>query len=246
MLCLRCRKEQTIRAHLIPQVFCKEVQAGKSHAAAVRANGSFHVSQSGTFDKHILCASCDGLLGNAENYAARLCAAIRQQTRNQAFGIKTCAGIDKMTVLRFCAGILWKYSITSEEFGQISLFEFQDDVSRIAYGEIAPPPWFDVAMLRLRVHDSDGDVFAYRTPLIDRKERARLYRFLLGGVLFFVKVHTESAPRDGLTNLWLSNAGDLRFALLPAQPFEEFQIPAALVHSDSRLATFLDRQSGSP
>jgi hypothetical protein len=123
MLCMKCGKARTIRAHLIPRVFCTEVQVGTSHATGVRVNGSFHPSQSGTFDPHILCALCDEQLGKLEGYVDKICGAIRRQSINQSFGIKTCSGADKNIVLRFCAGILWKYSIAAKQFGRIDLFD---------------------------------------------------------------------------------------------------------------------------
>jgi hypothetical protein len=219
---------------------------GKSHAASVGTDGSFHPSQSGTFDTTILCASCDGKLGQVEDHVARLCLAIRQQTTGaQPFGSKTCPGADKDIVRRFCAGILWKYSITSEKFGRLDLFRYQDDVRRLAYGEIGVPSWFDVALFRLRVHEEDKEPFAYRAPVIDRKGRVRLYRFLLGGILFFVKIHNKKMRPDALSDLWLSNAGALRFALAPAQSFEEFRLAARLATAESTLSAFLDKQDMS-
>ncbi|EOG9063300.1 MULTISPECIES: hypothetical protein [Vibrio] len=242
MPCLRCNEIKTIQAHLIPQVFCKEVQVGKGHATGVKEDGSFYFSQSGTFDKGILCADCDGLLGQLEEYAAKILKSIREHSKGLSFGPKIVEGVDKEKIVRFCAGVLWKYSITQEQYGKINLYGFQDDVKRIAYSEMDIPEWFDVAIFRLRIHAQDDGVFAYRAPLIDRKNRVRLYRFMVGGCLFFVKVHRKKMRDDVLTELWLGREDSFRFCIAPAQQFEEFKISKDLAFNSEKLSSFLDRQ----
>ena len=242
MACIRCNEQKTIKAHLIPQVFCKEVQVGKAHATGVREDGKFYVTQSGTFDKDILCAQCDGILGKLEEHAARVLKGIRENSIGLSIGAKIVQGVDNEKILRFCAGILWKYSITQEEYGKISLFGFQDEIQRIAYSEQDIPDWFDVAVFRLQTHSNDSGVFAYRAPLIDRKNRVRLYRFMLGGCLFFVKVHRKKMRDDPLTDLWLNGESTFKFCLFPAQKFEEFSISQELAYNTESLSAFLDKQ----
>lgn len=242
MSCVRCGNYKTIKAHLIPQVFCKEIQVGKAHAAGIRKNGRFFPTQSGTFDKDILCESCDGQLGVLEEYASKVLRSARRSCVGRTFGIKLIDEVEKEKIYRFCAAILWKYSITQKSYGRINLHGYQDDVQRIAYGEIEIPDWFDVAMFRLQVHVFDDGAFAYRAPLVDKKDRVRLYRFMLGGFLFFVKVHRKRMRDPTLSKLWLSNPGAMRFVLIQAQFFEEFQLSRALAFTSEGLSEFLDRQ----
>lgn len=242
MSCIRCNEKKTIKAHLIPQVFCKEVQVGKGHATGVKEDGSFHFSQSGTFDKSILCADCDGKLGQLEEYTAKVLKSIRENSKGLTFGLKTVEGVDKDKIARFCAGILWKYSITQEHYGKVDLYGFQDGVKRIAYSEMDIPEWFDVAIFRLRTHSLDDGVFAYRAPLIDRKNRVRLYRFMLGGCLFFVKIHRKKMREDVLSELWFSYENSFRFCIAPAEKFEEFKMAKDLSFNNENLSSFLDRQ----
>lgn len=242
MTCIRCNEEKTIKAHLIPQVFCKEVQVGKGHATSVKEDGSFYFSQSGTFDKGILCATCDGELGQLEEHAAKILESIRQNSKGLSFGPKIFDGVDKDKIARFCAGILWKYSITQEHYGKIDLYGFQDEVKQIAYSERVIPDWFDVAMFRLRTHPQDDGVFAYRAPLIDTKNCVRFYRFMLGGCIFFVKVHRKKMRDDDLSELWFSLEDSFRFCIAPAEHFEEFKIAKDVSFNSENLSSFLDRQ----
>ncbi|TDY02418.1 hypothetical protein [Thiohalophilus thiocyanatoxydans] len=243
MPCSKCGEKNTIRAHLIPQVFCKEVQTGKSHATAVKTDGSFHPTQSGTFDKNILCATCDGELGRLEEYAAIVFANIRKGSINRGFGIKECHGIDKDKILRFCAGILWKYSITSEEYGKIDLYSYQDEIKKIAFGEIEIPSWFDVALVRLLIHKQDDEVFAYRAPLNLKKQNVRLYNFMLGGMVCLVKANKKKMNfGDELSKILLNQEGELRYLLAPAEVSEEYRLSKQLANESSRLSAFLDKQ----
>jgi len=242
MSCVRCGEKKTIKAHLIPQVFCKEVQVGKAHATGVGEDGKFHVTQSGTFDKEILCAKCDGILEKLEDYTAKILRLIRENSIGLQIGPKVVSGIENEKILRFCAGILWKYSITKEEYGKIDLYGFQDEVYRIAYSEQEIPEWFNVAMFRLQTHPNDSGVFAYRAPLIDRKNRVRLYRFMLGGCLFFVKVHRKKMRDDPMPDLWLNGESTFKYCLFPAQKFEEFNMSKELAYNTESLSKFLDKQ----
>lgn len=79
MPCIRCGNLITIKAHLLPQVFCKEVKVGASFATMVKESGEFSLTQSGVFDKNILCEECDGKLGKNEKYAAELFRLIRKK-----------------------------------------------------------------------------------------------------------------------------------------------------------------------
>lgn len=88
MACIKCGKKETIKAHLIPKVFCREIQVGKMHAAGVINSNKFTPTQSGVFDKQILCAKCDGELGELENYAAKTFRIIRKKYVSNDNGIK--------------------------------------------------------------------------------------------------------------------------------------------------------------
>ena len=69
MSCLVCGEIATIKSHLIPKTMAWEVQVGKSHAYAHGPNDFDH-TQSGIYERNILCANCDNELGKAENIAA--------------------------------------------------------------------------------------------------------------------------------------------------------------------------------
>src|SRR5690606_33302301 len=242
MLCIRCGNSKTIKAHLLPHVFCKEVKVGTSFATMVNDYGNLSLTQSGVFDKNILCKECDGKLGKNEKYAAEKFHLIRQKSVGNYNGPALIANLDKEKILRFAAGILWKYSITQKEYGRIDLFGFQEDVKKIAYEEIEIPTWFDALLFRLKVHPNDDGVFAYRAPLPDRVGRVRIYRFMVGGILFFVKVHNENMVNDQTHQYWLSQEDQIQYIVAPANMFEEYKILKDIAFNTESLSSFLDKQ----
>ena len=70
MPCLNCGAEETIKAHLMPQAFVKEIRGeDTAHAITNSDLSAFQPSQNGRYDDAILCAPCDNKLGRDENFA---------------------------------------------------------------------------------------------------------------------------------------------------------------------------------
>ncbi|AYN29877.1 hypothetical protein D8682_24615 [Buttiauxella sp. 3AFRM03] len=241
MGCLKCGRKETIRAHLIPKVFCREVQVGKMHAAGVVGSNKFTPTQSGIFDKHILCAKCDGELGDLENYAAKKFRVIRSNFKNSKLGVHEMLSADSNKILRFAAGILWKYSIAAKDFGQIDLLGFDDEIKKYAYGEIEKPSFLDGCFFWLRLNEGSSDLFAYRAPIMMSIDGVNTFKFLLGGMLFFIKVDDKDLLLPQFKDLLLGNSLGIRFLLAPALLSEEFQEARKLAFSQGSLSDFLDK-----
>ena len=129
-ICKNCGASPTIKAHLIPRMFCRDVQIGKSHAAQVLPNDTFVVSQSGLWDSGILCAACDSKIGELENYANTVFSTIRNHGSSGSSSYKIVDGVNCSKLLRFCAAILYKFSVTRPEYGQIDIGIFKISVER--------------------------------------------------------------------------------------------------------------------
>ena len=62
--CLACGATSTIRAHLIPQAFAREIRDGDQTFAMTKGmTAAFRPIQNGLFDDTILCRECDNRLG---------------------------------------------------------------------------------------------------------------------------------------------------------------------------------------
>ena len=113
MPCTNCGAQRTIKAHLIPQTFVKEIR-GEDKAIAM-TNGNlthFEPTQNGRYDDAILCALCDNALGKHENYACQKLTALRQQSITIIDRTVMVDGLDGERMLHFAMGIVWKYTLT--------------------------------------------------------------------------------------------------------------------------------------
>lgn len=244
MPCKNCGNDKTIRAHLIPKVFCKQIQLGNSHATQVGLNGDFKVSQSGLWDDSILCTECDNKLGALENYAHKVFSVIRTYGSEKPGASKAVDGVDCTVILRFCAALLYKFSITKPERGRIRLGRYQEMCRDTAFGNQSIPEEIDAFAFRPIRYARDAEVFAYRAPSPDRKHRINLYRFMIGGMLIFVKLDKRPFPDSRLRDYMLKGAKSFTYLIVPAQGLEEYRIPQRVIAENEGLSMYLDKVAG--
>lgn len=244
MSCLICGTTPTIKSHLIPKTFAREVQVGKAHAL-VRNPEDFDHTQSGIFEKAILCKDCDNSLGKLEKIAAQTFRKIRNSAIGAAVGSYTLPGSAGDDILRFAAGILWKYSVASKQNGRIDLGPYGEILRDIAFNQSPIPTSIDALLFRLKSHDQDDGFFAYRTPKPDRQEGMNGYRLLVGGMFIFIKLDKQIPKTHAYQLGAIRGKTDLPYIVLPAQKFEEFSRASDLVHGEN-LSAFLDKQENKP
>lgn len=242
MNCLVCGASPTIRSHLIPRVMAVEVQVGVAHAVTSPSTKDFQQSQSGHVDRNILCSSCDSSIGLFEGSTARAFRSLRTAGMGAQDGVLVTADQSSDVALRFYAALLWKYSVTRRDLGQINLGPYRSELEKIAFKGAPIQAFFDAALFRLRLAPNDDSIFAYRAPILDRQDGLNVYRVLAGGVLAIIKVDRRPWGDTPLKSISLGRGTYTRALVMAAQGFEEFQIPQHLVHSQSRLSAFLDRQ----
>jgi len=242
MSCQNCGSDILIKAHLIPRVFAFEVKVGKSLAAGVTSGDDFKVSQSGVWDKEILCGPCDGVLGEYENYAFGVTKRIREHEDIPPWQQRTLSDVDVQKLLKFCAAILYKFSLTKPLNGRIRLGRYQEVLRRFIFEPGADcPAELDVLILRPLRFPNDNGVFAYRAPRDDRKHGLNYYRMMMGGVIFFVALDARGTSLHSAKDSFIkSHPGAMTFTTVDAQAYEEFTIPARLIN-EGRLSDYLDR-----
>lgn len=241
MPCLSCGAPKTIEAHLIPKSFVSEVKTtpGEQHLILHVGGRRPTTSHTGVYDRGTLCGDCDSLLGGHEGYAVGL---LREARRAKAppGGIVTVDPIDGDRMVRFAAGIAWKYAVTSQP-GRIDIGPYVDVLGDVALGGVPIPPSIDVAMLR--IVELDGDVYFYRTPMPDRKDGANMVRFTVGSFLFFLKIDKR---RNGSTlpaECWLRGRRKGAFIVAPAELMEEGRIHRSLARSAPSKGFFREMQA---
>lgn len=184
MSCLHCGTPNTIHAHLIPKAFVMEVKMERSeqHLILHEKSARPQVSHTGVYDPSILCGDCDNILGRHEAYAHTLLRRLRRH-RFEARKVVTVSDLESDTLVRFAAGIAWKYAVTTPARGRIDIGPYPDLLRDIALSGALVPEEVDLAMAR--VLELDGDVYYYRAPMPSRKEGVNVVRFCVGGFLFF-------------------------------------------------------------
>ncbi|MEH7876609.1 hypothetical protein V7799_02535 [Rhizobium laguerreae] len=246
MACLNCGDKKTIQAHLIPKAFVMEVKRdrGEQHLIVYKGIERAVVSNTGLFDRGILCGACDGVLGSHEGYVFKLLKRLRQ-IKKPSGSIVSVDPLEGDTVVRFAAGIAWKFAVTTPERGRIKLGPYEALLRDIALRAAPIPPSVDVTMIR--IVELDGDVYHYRAPLPDRKDHANVVRFSVGSFVFFLKVDKRPYGPTLPPEAWLRGRTVGAFPIAPADVFEEGKLNAELASQPSTrkfFATMMDR-SGS-
>lgn len=227
MPCRHCGAVKTIEAHLIPRAFVMEVKGspGEQHLILRRGRERPQVSNTGIYDRDLLCGTCDGRLGSYEGYAVELLRRCRAQ-QVVAGKVVTVQDLDGDTMVRFAAGIAWKYAATTKSNGRIDIGPYAEILRDIALGGVNIPDSIDMTMAR--VIELDGDVYYYRTPMPDRKEGVNVVRFCVGGFLFFLKIDKRRPGRLLPDDCWLRGRNGGAFLTVPGEYVEEARMHAEL------------------
>jgi hypothetical protein len=87
-------------------------------------------SHTGVYDRTILCGACDSHLGGHEGYAVQLLRETRT-AKAPPGGIVIMDQIEGDRMVRFAAGIAWKYAVTTQP-GRIHIGPYVDVLRDVA------------------------------------------------------------------------------------------------------------------
>lgn len=247
MPCLNCGELKTIDAHLIPKAFVSEVKCGngEQHLILHYGKDGQQISNTGIYDRDILCGPCDGRLGQHEGYAFKLL----KQLRARKLPVGDMGRIDPVDgdeLVRFAAGIAWKYANTKPEFGRISIGPYAELLRKVSLQNQAIPASVDLTMFRLI--ELDGDVYHYRTPIPDRQNGVNFVRFSVGGFIFFLKIDNRENQLTIPNECWFRGHTAACFPVLSAYQFEEGRMHAELATGSRAIGFFknmIDRRSAT-
>lgn len=227
MPCLHCGAPKTIDAHLIPKAFVMEVKTerGEQHLILHEGSARPQVSHTGVYDPSILCGDCDNILGRYEAYAHTLLQRLRRH-RFEAGKVVTVLDLEGDTLVRFAAGVAWKYAVTTPARGRIEIGPYPALLREVALHGGPIPDRVDLAMARIL--ELDGDVYYYRAPMPDRKEGVNVVRFCVGGFLFFLKIDQRRPGPLLPPDCWLRGRTSGGFITVPGEYVEEAQMHQGL------------------
>jgi hypothetical protein len=230
-LCLVCRERPTIRAHLLPESFVREIfhqpKDDEKHMIVDPETGRKVPSNTGRFDRNILCADCDNVLGGYEDTGFRLLKRLRAVEIGQKDG--TNSYIDEGTyrfsvevadeIIRFACGILWKYSsIPSGAPGYIDIGECRALFENICWRGVPVPAWVDAFIERdlftFAAFPDPEQVYYYCSPTVGRRGYRTNHNFAwfsVGGFTIYVKLNQPGSSDFAPKRCWLRGRKHCQF-----------------------------------
>lgn len=241
MPCQNCGAGGTIKAHLIPQAFVKEVRGDdKGYALTNRDASSFQPSQNGRYDDAILCATCDNILGKDERYAFEMLRTIRGSAPDIVGRAFMVDGVEGNRLLRFAAGTVWKFTLTKSHYGRIDIGPYASTLQAFLFKGVDGGGAVDAFLMKL--HSGDEASYFNRAPSPERYEGLNFVRFSVGGFVFLLKLDRRPAANVPAA-AWLRGNTNI---LIPAMPFnqsEEGRIVLGARRTNERLDRYLQRVS---
>jgi len=108
--CHNCGGQPTINAHIVPRGFARDAKGDGVHLIGVTEQGE-HINQSGFIDQKILCATCDGRLGNDDKFAVEFCRQHRAFNPEATVGRVKFPG-DPIRLARFANAVVYRASLS--------------------------------------------------------------------------------------------------------------------------------------
>lgn len=218
--CRICGGSPTIKAHLIPQGFVREIKVDpKSNEQIMLVdadNGPKRSSKSGAFATDILCGPCDNKLGVYEGEALKLLRRLRRHKIGKKTGTSSVIREkgypfrvrDTDEFIRFACGIIWKYAAVSPSTqGRITEVPFFSQLADVCFHDAPIPDGIDVAIERdlmaYAAFKKVTDVNYYRTPSTGRLGGRRMAWFSLGGFIIYVRLDEGGASSHLPTRFWM-------------------------------------------
>ncbi|MBY5826369.1 hypothetical protein [Rhizobium leguminosarum] len=220
MKCRICGAGPTIRSHLIPEAFVKEIffspKADEKHMLVHNDKDFKAQSNTGRFERDLLCAECDGVLGTYEGRALSLLKKLRHiavgtKSGTQSF-IKEGAYPFRVEqaddFVRFACGILWKYASTPRDSpSAIDVDRYYDTLQSICFHRGAIPETVDVFLerdlLSVAAFDDPNGVFYYSTPSVDLLAGQRMAWFSVGGFIVYIKLDDGGISAFAPSKCWM-------------------------------------------
>ena len=227
--CRSCGSGKLIRAHIIPASFGRLAVGEGKHLKQISRQSKKPLN-SGIWDPHILCHSCDQVLNRYDKYGIEFCRSFGVQhidTGNDMFVVK---GVETERLVKFIMSILWRASITNRpEFSAVCLGPYEQKFKQALFrgDDCAICFSADVILLRYLSSKIAVDQF-YTMPMYATIEGVNWYVFALGGFRILAKVDKRKTPplfqdfvingKDFVSGFWV-----------PLENTQEFNVMSKIV-----------------
>jgi hypothetical protein len=129
-----CASTDLIEAHIVPRGFARDVMGSYTSNRLISID-NVRTTHHGVFDRGILCAACDGMLGDLDNYALTVCRRFRRDRIIRDDGLFELTNVDGDRFATFVLSILWRASVSSRiEVSKVSLGSYEGNAGEIIFG----------------------------------------------------------------------------------------------------------------
>lgn len=195
MKCQYCgENKQLIKAHIIPASFFKPLRSDNGDVTYLMTvmQGEFpKKSQTGVYDKTILCRVCEDQFAQWDEYGfktlvdgAKQLKPLYDQKKLLAF-ILPQVDIDQLN--RFLLSVLWRASVSSQDFyKQVNLGAYQDKIQSILENNTVLGN--DEYSLLISRFDDQYFGSTMLDPRLEKWDGVNYYRIYLGGFIAHIKI----------------------------------------------------------
>jgi hypothetical protein len=129
-----CPNTELIKAHIVARGFADEIRGTHRHNWLISDKRVSHI-QLGIWDDALLCATCDGKLGDLDNYALSVCRRFPTGHVVRRDGLFEMRNVDGDKFATFVLSLLWRASITTRpEFAKTALGSYEDRARDVIFG----------------------------------------------------------------------------------------------------------------
>jgi len=198
--CRLCDEEKELReSHIIPRFFYKPMKWKEKNFRyqILRVNSNNVITGQGGIKERLFCEECEQRFSLFENYVKKvLYGGCELAFRNLSDRRWLVSGLDYKKFKLFQLSILWRASISSQEFFEsVSLgrkHEFQIKKMLIDQDPRTPEKYACILVAIIFEGNAIDDLMLNPTPI--RQNSHKVYRFVFGGFAWAYFVSSHSVP----------------------------------------------------
>lgn len=190
--------EKLVKSHVVPEFMYRGMYDGTHRFFVINSDPAQgdRVLQKGLYE-HLLCVECDGKrLSAYECYADRVIYKGGEGMFEDGGRVVTYSDVDYVRLRLFFLSVLWRMSVARHKFfSEVDLGPYEDRIRNMILTQNPGQP-DDCGFLCVAPYLPDHSLGCWMTPPDQiRGHGRRLYRFVMGGLLYVFFVGSAPLPK---------------------------------------------------
>lgn len=228
MICKLCLKDKDLlkKSHIVPNFLYKELRdEDNSFLLGNLTDLKAKKLHTGYFEADILCKNCDNIiLGKLENYASKILyggkvkgVTLRNEINQHGVEFITCYGVDYKQFKLFLLSLIWRFSISKNEFYHfVNLGEHEEKIRKmILDGDAGDVLDYPCSICSYRRH-TDLPFQIMSQPLKHRHNGGICYSVVMNGLLFTFYISKNLIP-DYIAEIVVNKNNQLKVVNMPRE-----------------------------